>query len=229
VTRGADARGQPVALRPRDSRSVRGLRILILDDEPAVLEALALILRGEGCHVVKCRTVTRALAVLRRGRWDAIVSDIAMPGADGYSFMRRLRDLAPAGRHLPAIALTAYARPQDEVRAIEAGFDVHLPKPVEADDLVDTIANIVERYPVEFAGDGISPRPARLEGRLERRVSGRVLDKRLGGRLERVRLERVESGFAIPDAAPLVTPSNDAHPRATPHAAGSGGRAKRGG
>ena len=115
------------SLRCATARSVRGLRILIVDDEPAVLEALALILRGEGCEVVKCRSVPRALAALRRGRWDAVISDIAMPGDDGYSFMRRLRDQDPLGRHhIPAIALTAHARPQDELRAIEAGFDVHL-------------------------------------------------------------------------------------------------------
>ncbi len=148
---------------PRDTRSMRGLRILIVDDEPAVLEALSLILRGEGCEVVKCRSVPRALAALRRGRWDAVVSDIAMPGGDGYSFMRRLRDQDLLGhRHIPAIALTAHARPQDELRAIEAGFDVHLPKPVEADDLVKTIANIVERLAIALPAGG----PGTVVGRL---------------------------------------------------------------
>ncbi len=150
---------------------MRGLRILIVDDEPAVLEALALILRGEGCEVVKCRSVPRALAALRRGRWDAVVSDIAMPGGDGYSFMRRLRDQDPLGRrHIPAIALTAHARPQDEVRAIEAGFDVHLSKPVEADDLVETIADIVERQ-VGVAGGGARARRTARERRRRRRWS----------------------------------------------------------
>jgi CheY-like chemotaxis protein len=139
----------------RYTRSMRGLRILIVDDEPAVLEALALILRGEGCEVVKCRSVPRALAALRRGRWDAVVSDIAMPGDDGYTFMRRLRDQDTLGRrHIPSIALTAHARPQDELRAIEAGFDVHLPKPVEAEDLVGAIADIVERRAVGMPGSG---------------------------------------------------------------------------
>jgi signal transduction histidine kinase/ActR/RegA family two-component response regulator len=154
---------------PRYARSVRGLRILIVDDEPAVLEALALILRGEGCEVVKCRSVPRALAALRRGRWDAVVSDIAMPGDDGYSFMRRLRDQDPLGRrHIPAIALTAHARPQDELRAIEAGFDVHIPKPVEAEDLVGAIADIVERQverqTVGMPGGGGSARIANHGG-----------------------------------------------------------------
>jgi len=139
----------------RYTRSMRGLRILIVDDEPAVLEALALILRGEGCEVVKCRSVPRALAALRRGRWDAVVSDIAMPGDDGYTFMRRLRDQDTLGRrHIPSIALTAHARPQYDLRAIEAGFDVHLPKPVEAEDLVGAIADIVERRAVGMPGSG---------------------------------------------------------------------------
>ena len=146
---------------PRYARSVRGLRVLIVDDEPAVLEALALVLRGEGCEVVKCRSVPRALAALRRGRWDAVISDIAMPGDDGYTFMRRLRDQDPLGRrHIPAIALTAHARPQDELRAIEAGFDVHLPKPVEAEDLVGAIADIVERQGGALPGGGGSARVA---------------------------------------------------------------------
>jgi CheY-like chemotaxis protein/anti-sigma regulatory factor (Ser/Thr protein kinase) len=145
----------------RYARSVRGLRVLIVDDEPAVLEALALVLRGEGCEVVKCRSVPRALAALRRGRWDAVISDIAMPGDDGYTFMRRLRDQDPLGRrHIPAIALTAHARPQDELRAIEAGFDVHLPKPVEAEDLVGAIADIVERQGGALPGGGGSARVA---------------------------------------------------------------------
>ena len=120
--------------------------------------------------MVKCRSVPRALAALRRGRWDAVVSDIAMPGHDGYAFMRRLRDQDPLGRrHIPAIALTAHARPQDELRAIEAGFDVHLPKPVEAYDLVGAIADIVERQAVAVsgggarvaAGSGATPAPVR--------------------------------------------------------------------
>ena len=162
VSRGETLSRRPLPLRPaRDAGSMRGLRILIVDDEPAVLEALALILRGEGCEVVKCRSVPRALAALRRGRWDAVISDIAMPGADGYSFMRRVRDRDPLGRHhIPAIALTAHARPQDELRAIEAGFDVHLSKPVEADDLVETIADIVERQTVPLSGGGgVAGRP----------------------------------------------------------------------
>jgi CheY-like chemotaxis protein len=74
---------------------------------------------------------------------EVIVSDIAMPEVDGYAFIRRVRALAPeAGGRTPAVALTALARPKDRVRALSAGFQTHLPKPVDPSELVLAVANL---------------------------------------------------------------------------------------
>ena len=83
------------------------------------------------------------MSALRRGRWDVVVSDIGMPGEDGYSFVRRLRKLpTDENGEIPAVALTAYARAQDRERATEAGFDLHLTKPVDAAELIVAIAGL---------------------------------------------------------------------------------------
>jgi CheY-like chemotaxis protein len=87
--------------------------------------------------------VASALRILA-GEWpDCIVSDIEMPGEDGYSFIRKVRLQEPASRHIPAIALTAYTRSVDRVRALAAGFQTHMSKPVEPSELVATVRSLV--------------------------------------------------------------------------------------
>jgi PAS domain S-box-containing protein len=121
---------------------LRGLNVMIVDDEPSVRELLGLTLAKCGASVTPAASVEDALAVLPNLRPDVVVSDIAMPGMDGYEFLQKLRELLPArgGREVPVIALTACASGQDRDLALQAGFDRHLTKPVDPAELVRVIA-----------------------------------------------------------------------------------------
>ena len=91
-------------------------------------------------------TAETALPVVEHDRPDVLVSDIGMPGVDGYELLRRVRALGEArGGKVPAIALTAFARSEDRTRALRAGFQVHVSKPVEPSELIATVASIVGR------------------------------------------------------------------------------------
>lgn len=130
----------------RTGRMLKGLRVLVVDDEPRVREAITLVLRDAGSKVTTASSAAEAFAALRDGRWDAIVSDIGMPEEDGYSLIRRVRGLpVEGGRGVGAVALTGCARPQDQSRALEAGFNLHLTKPVEANDLIRAVATVAAR------------------------------------------------------------------------------------
>jgi len=134
------------------ARALQRMRIVVVDDAPRVREAIAVVLRDAGAKVTTTASAEEAMAVLRRGRWDVVVSDIGMPGEDGYTFLRRLRRLpAEEGGDVPAVALTAYARAQDKERAAEAGFDLHLTKPVDATELIVAIANLARGSAVPAA------------------------------------------------------------------------------
>jgi CheY-like chemotaxis protein len=129
----------------RTGRVLKGLRVLVVDDEARVREAITMVLRDAGSKVTTAASAAEAFAALRDGRWDAVVSDIGMPEEDGYSLIRRVRGLPAQGRGVGAVALTGCARPQDQSRAIEAGFNLHLTKPVEANDLIRAVATVAAR------------------------------------------------------------------------------------
>jgi CheY-like chemotaxis protein len=119
-----------------------GLRVLLVDDEADAREVLATALTGYGARVVACRSAAEALDALHRDSWDVLVSDIAMPGEDGYGFIARVRaDPVPAVAGIPAIVLTAYAQREDIERARRAGYQMHLAKPLDA----VRVANAVQR------------------------------------------------------------------------------------
>ena len=121
---------------------LRGLHVMVVDDEASVRELLALTLGKCGASVTLAASVHDALALLPNLSPDVIVSDIAMPGIDGYDFIRQLRELVrPRGRNVPVIALTACASGQDRDLALQAGFDRHLTKPVDPAELVRAIAH----------------------------------------------------------------------------------------
>ncbi|MGH9834659.1 MAG: response regulator, partial [Blastocatellia bacterium] len=129
--------------------SLDGLRILVVDDEADARDLLAIRLQQYGADVITAASVEAALELLTQlgPRPDLIVSDIAMPGEDGYSLMRRVRALElEQGGRIPAIALTAYSRTKDRVQALAAGFQLHVPKPVNAAELAHAIASIVGRF-----------------------------------------------------------------------------------
>jgi len=124
-----------------------GLRVLIVDDEQDTRELLRTILEGCNVRVSTAATVDECLERLKEERPDVLVSDIGMPGEDGYSLIARLRALPPTeGGRTPAIALTAYARVEDRTRVLLAGFHSHVPKPVEPVELLVVLASLSGRF-----------------------------------------------------------------------------------
>jgi CheY-like chemotaxis protein len=130
----------------RELQSLQGLRVLVVDDEPDARDLLATVLRQSGAQVTAARSVSEAMECANAMRPEFLISDIEMPGEDGYSLIRRVRasDI-PEFRGVPAIALTAYAGPGDRMRALEAGFQMHMAKPVQPAELVLVVANLTKR------------------------------------------------------------------------------------
>ncbi len=128
------------------SSMLYGLRLLVVDDERDTQELLVLMLSGFGAEVESCGTAAEALEMLERMKPDVLISDIEMPGEDGYTFIKQVRKLdAERASNTPAVALTAYARVEDRMRALAAGFQMHVSKPVEPAELAVVIASLVER------------------------------------------------------------------------------------
>ena len=120
-----------------------GVRVLVVEDEADTRELLATALEQFGAQVTAVASAADALASLDRLPPDVLVSDLAMPGEDGYSLIRKVRSReAERGGHLPAAALTAYARAEDRVKALAAGFQMHLPKPIDPADLMAVVASL---------------------------------------------------------------------------------------
>ena len=124
---------------------LEGLFLLVVDDDPGARELLVTTLENEGARVTPAGSVGEALAVLGRERPDVLVSDISMPGDDGYALARRLRRIERGRRRIRALALTAHARPEDTEQAILAGFDAHVAKPIDPVELALQIARLVGR------------------------------------------------------------------------------------
>jgi signal transduction histidine kinase/ActR/RegA family two-component response regulator len=132
----------------RQGRLVRldGLRVLVADDDGDALILATTILTGAGALVQTALSAAAALDLLREWRPDVLVSDIEMPEEDGYALIHKVRDLPPeAGGDTPAIALTAYGRSQDRLRALTSGFNMHVPKPVDPGELTALIADVAGR------------------------------------------------------------------------------------
>jgi len=121
-----------------------GLNILVVDDDPAAGKLVAMVLGGLGAEVQAVTSVQDAVKTLRVFKADVVVSDIAMPGEDGYALMRRLREIEPQlGRQIPAMALTGYGRVEDRTRILASGFQRYIQKPVEPRDLARAIAGLM--------------------------------------------------------------------------------------
>jgi CheY-like chemotaxis protein/anti-sigma regulatory factor (Ser/Thr protein kinase) len=122
---------------------LRGLRILIVDDEDDSRNLVGAILEECGCEVISAASVPDALAMMAARVPDLLVSDIGMPGEDGYELIRKVRALPrDRGGDIPAAALTAYARAEDRQRMLNAGYSIHLAKPVEPAELVAVVATL---------------------------------------------------------------------------------------
>lgn len=144
------AAGKPNPLERADSPvgdiSLAGVRVLVVDDDPTAVELNVEILLQAGGEVRGCASGGDALEVFRQWRPDVIVSDIEMPGMDGYSLIRQVRALDPdRGGKTPAAALSAYSRPEDRVRSLMAGFNIHVSKPVEPSELTTIVASLAGR------------------------------------------------------------------------------------
>jgi PAS domain S-box-containing protein len=127
-----------------EAESLEGVRVLVVDDDPDLLQMLELALRQYGAEVMAALSAAEALQSLAQWRPDVLVSDLGMPGEDGYDLIRKVRRLAPEhGGRIPAVALTAYARPEDRVRTLSAGYQMHVAKPVPPEELVAVIASLV--------------------------------------------------------------------------------------
>jgi signal transduction histidine kinase/ActR/RegA family two-component response regulator len=123
--------------------SLDGLRVLVVDDEPDVRELLTTVLEAAGASVCAVESAAEGLRVFSGFRPGVVLCDIAMPEVDGYEMVHRLRALpAAAGGRVPAAALSAYARVEDRRRALLAGFNIHVAKPVDPEELITVVASL---------------------------------------------------------------------------------------
>jgi len=146
----SDAPAEPqVAAKPesRDrKRMLRGLRVLVVDDEFDARTLLTTMLEGSGAHVRAVSSAREALDSMLAWKPDVLIADIGMPVEDGYSLIKKVRALPrEEGGHTPALAVTAYARTEDRIRALSEGYQVHLAKPVDRVELATVIDSLCHR------------------------------------------------------------------------------------
>jgi signal transduction histidine kinase/CheY-like chemotaxis protein len=126
--------------------SMEKVRVLFVDDDRDTLELFAGVIARTGAETRTAASVAEAIAIFTSWRPDVLVSDIEMPGEDGYALIAYVRARTPEeGGRVPAVAVTAYGRVEDRVRLVTAGYDIHVPKPVEPAELVVVLASLVRR------------------------------------------------------------------------------------
>lgn len=131
---------------PGVSGDLGGLDVLVVEDNADASEILRVVLGDRGARVRVAVDFQSAVDAARQSWPDVLVSDIGLAGRDGYELIRQIRRMTPANRAaLPAIALTAFARPDDRNRALQAGFDAHLGKPLKPHELVREIGRLMRR------------------------------------------------------------------------------------
>jgi signal transduction histidine kinase/ActR/RegA family two-component response regulator len=144
-------RSEPITVAHSSEHSVAmhsldGLRVLLVDDEPEARQIISTVITSTGAEVKACTSASEALVKLSEWKPDVILSDIAMPDEDGYSFINKVRSLPrEKGGETPAAALTAYARDVDRRQALDAGYQMHIAKPIGAGQLVTMIARLAGR------------------------------------------------------------------------------------
>ena len=124
---------------------LHGLKVLTIDDQQDTRELITLALARYGADVRASDSASMALKMIEDWKPHVVVSDIGLPEMDGYDFMRRLRELEGDGDRIPAIAVTGYAGAMDESKALDAGYEVHLSKPIELNELANAIAKLSRR------------------------------------------------------------------------------------
>ena len=129
-------------------KTLTSVRVLVVDDDEDSREMIRAALELQGASATCVADAHQALAEFKKRRPDVVVSDIGMPGADGHAFLREVRALPRRrGGHVPAVALTAYAKGDDATRVLTAGYQVHVPKPVEPAELANVVATLTGRVP----------------------------------------------------------------------------------
>jgi signal transduction histidine kinase/CheY-like chemotaxis protein len=142
-----EIQGSARARESLDVAALKGVRVLVVDDDPSAVELVVETLTQSGAEVRGAGSVAAALPMLAAWRPAVLISDIEMPGEDGYALIREVRGLTPdTGGRTPAVALTAFSRPEDRVRILRAGFSLHVTKPVDPEELIAIVATL--------AGDG---------------------------------------------------------------------------
>jgi PAS domain S-box-containing protein len=127
-------------------QNLEGLSVLVVDDEADTRELIIRILEQCGARVTAVASAAEALAEIARLKPDVLISDIGMPDQDGYELIGRVRAMeGQRGKQIPAVALTAYARTEDRIRALNSGFQIHVPKPVEPTELATVVATLAGR------------------------------------------------------------------------------------
>jgi CheY-like chemotaxis protein len=120
--------------------------VLVVDDEPDARTLIRRVLEDCDAVVSTAESAAQGLELLQSHRPDVLVSDIGMPEEDGYALIRKVRALGPErGGNVPAVALTAYARAEDRIRSVLAGYQMHVAKPVEPAELVTMVASLAGR------------------------------------------------------------------------------------
>jgi CheY-like chemotaxis protein len=133
----------PVKVFVLDDRALKGLRVLVVDDDVDARDLFTRVLEQCDARVTAVATAPAALAALEHWKPDVMVSDIGMPGDNGYLLMRAIRRLTPAqGGNIPALAVTAYAGVEDVKRALSAGFQAHRSKPIEPAQLARAVGEL---------------------------------------------------------------------------------------
>ncbi|MFN2510021.1 MAG: ATP-binding protein [Pyrinomonadaceae bacterium] len=127
--------------------TLNDLRVLVVDDEPDARELITAVLAGRGAKVISVGSGDEALVEIGLHPFDVMVSDIGMPQMDGYTLIKKVRQLpSDRGGRIPAAALTAYAGVEDRMRVLSAGYQMHIPKPVEPAELATVVGSIALRY-----------------------------------------------------------------------------------
>jgi CheY-like chemotaxis protein len=123
-------------------RSLEGIRVLVVDDDMDSRDLMTHLLEQAGATVTTVGSAAEALEMIDALAPDVLVSDIGMPEQDGYTLLRTLRKRDTAAASIPAVAVTAYARPEDRAHAIDAGFQVHVSKPIAPRDLIANVEHL---------------------------------------------------------------------------------------
>jgi CheY-like chemotaxis protein len=139
------AASQPAPAPAAEAPPLTDLHVLVVEDDADSREVLTIVLQQAGAVVAAAESAEQAMALLEQRPPDVIIADIGMPREDGYEFIRRVRHMDPArGGSAAAIAITAYARAEDRQRALDAGYQLHVPKPVDPAAVVQAVAQVIK-------------------------------------------------------------------------------------